>query len=420
MASSRRSGRPDDAARGGAGDERVRRRPGRRGRGRRRRGAAPACRCFDAAGRVQRRARFDGAARCAGSPARAGADRRLARPSRAAAGGRTVAGVVRARGGAARGALRPYPIGGRAGVRREPRSLGARRALRRAVAGAGRLRRGGAAHRAPRRRPARDGVHAPGARQRARGARRDGAGRAARRRLAAAAAARCRSRPDRRVRARAAPRVGRRPDERRPGLAARDAARARAAGARRRRARPARQRAAQRGVAARNRRGAARRRRCGSASRRAGCRPALDRSLHPGGAAGVSPQRGGARMVSPARVAMPTQARLAQWVAQMLLGGSASATVVDAPWRFRRYRDRVSVELVGTRDWQHEPPPPLALRWRGEPAIELPGWAGRLCVRPGAGSGAIDATGWPGSRSRSGRRRPARGCVCGTAVPVAR
>ena len=90
-------------------------------------------------------------------------------------------------------------------------------------------------------------------------------------------------------------------------------------------------------------------------------------------------------------VPMPTQPRLAQWVAQMLLGGSASAAVVVAPIRFRRYRDRVSAEPMGVRDWRRDPPPPLALRWRGESAIELPGWAGRLCVRPASGPGALDA-----------------------------
>jgi tRNA(Ile)-lysidine synthase len=90
-------------------------------------------------------------------------------------------------------------------------------------------------------------------------------------------------------------------------------------------------------------------------------------------------------------VPMPTQPRLAQWVAQMLLGGSASAAVVVAPIRFRRYRDRVSAEPMGVRDWHRDPPPPLALRWRGESAIELPGWAGRLCVRPASGPGALDA-----------------------------
>lgn len=88
---------------------------------------------------------------------------------------------------------------------------------------------------------------------------------------------------------------------------------------------------------------------------------------------------------------MPTQARLAQWVAQMLLGGSASAAVAFAPWRFRRYRDHVTVERVDARDWHRDPPPSLALRWRGEPAIVLPGWHGRLDVSPASGPGAVDA-----------------------------
>jgi len=103
---------------------------------------------------------------------------------------------------------------------------------------------------------------------------------------------------------------------------------------------------------------------------------------------------------------MPTQARLAQWVAQMLLGGSASACVVSSPIRFRRYRDRVSAEPVAARDWRRDPPPPLALRWHGESAIELPGWAGRLCVRPACGPGALDAA-WLAGQSLEVRAPPA-------------
>jgi tRNA(Ile)-lysidine synthase len=103
---------------------------------------------------------------------------------------------------------------------------------------------------------------------------------------------------------------------------------------------------------------------------------------------------------------MPTQARLAQWVAQMLLGGSASASVEAPPWRFRRYRDRVSAEPAGARDWRRDPPPPVALRWRGEPAIELPGWAGRLSVRASAEPGAVDAA-WLATQSLDVRSPPA-------------
>ncbi len=103
---------------------------------------------------------------------------------------------------------------------------------------------------------------------------------------------------------------------------------------------------------------------------------------------------------------MPTQARLAQWVAQMLLGGSASATVVASPIRFRRYRHRVSVEPLALRDWRSDPPPALALRWRGESAIGLPGWAGRLCVRPASGPGALDPA-WLASQRLDVRTPPA-------------
>jgi len=88
---------------------------------------------------------------------------------------------------------------------------------------------------------------------------------------------------------------------------------------------------------------------------------------------------------------MPTQARLAQWVAQMLLGRSASAAVTAAPWRFRRYRDRITVEPIDARDWRRDPPPSLTLRWSGEPVIALPGWHGRLAVVPSVGPGAVDA-----------------------------
>ena len=105
-------------------------------------------------------------------------------------------------------------------------------------------------------------------------------------------------------------------------------------------------------------------------------------------------------------LAMPTQARLAQWVAQMLLGGSASATVVASPIRFRRYRHRVSVEPLALRDWRSDPPPALALRWRGESAIGLPGWAGRLCVRPASGPGALDPA-WLASQRLDVRTPPA-------------
>lgn len=88
---------------------------------------------------------------------------------------------------------------------------------------------------------------------------------------------------------------------------------------------------------------------------------------------------------------MPSQARLAQWMAQMLDGASAGATVDAGAWRFRRYRDRITVEAPGTRDWAREPAPVLALRWRGAPVIDLPGWGGRLHVARDAGGG-IGAT----------------------------
>ena len=104
---------------------------------------------------------------------------------------------------------------------------------------------------------------------------------------------------------------------------------------------------------------------------------------------------------------MPTQARLAQWVAQMLLGGSASASVEVVPLRFRRYRDRMTVERTDVRDWHRDPPPPLAVRWHGEATIELPGWAGCLSVRASDEPGALD-TGWLAAQ-RLGIRSPPAG-----------
>ncbi|MCL4185394.1 MAG: tRNA lysidine(34) synthetase TilS [Burkholderiaceae bacterium] len=103
---------------------------------------------------------------------------------------------------------------------------------------------------------------------------------------------------------------------------------------------------------------------------------------------------------------MPTQARLAQWVAQMLLGCSAGAAVTAAPWRFRRYRDRITVEPIDARDWRRDPPPSLTLRWHGEPAIALPGWHGRLGVVPAGGPGVVDAA-WLAAQPLEVRAPPA-------------
>lgn len=103
---------------------------------------------------------------------------------------------------------------------------------------------------------------------------------------------------------------------------------------------------------------------------------------------------------------MPSQARLAQWTGQMLLGGSASAALVADAWRFRRYRDRITVEPADARDWRRDPPPPLALRWRGEAELELPGWGGRLSVRASTEPGAVDA-GWLAAQSLQVRPPPA-------------
>lgn len=91
-------------------------------------------------------------------------------------------------------------------------------------------------------------------------------------------------------------------------------------------------------------------------------------------------------------IAMPPQPMLAQWMAQMLDGGSAAAAVAAGAWRFRRYRDLIAVEAVRARDWRREPGPPLTLRWSGAEVIELPGWRARLHVSRDADGCGIDAS----------------------------
>ncbi|MCC7059751.1 MAG: tRNA lysidine(34) synthetase TilS [Burkholderiaceae bacterium] len=92
------------------------------------------------------------------------------------------------------------------------------------------------------------------------------------------------------------------------------------------------------------------------------------------------------------RIAMPTQARLSQWVAQMLCGASPSAAMVVEGWRFRRYRDRVAVEAADSRDWSREPGPALALHWDGQGDIALDGWGGRLQVIAHRAHGGVAAS----------------------------
>ncbi len=74
---------------------------------------------------------------------------------------------------------------------------------------------------------------------------------------------------------------------------------------------------------------------------------------------------------------MPGRARLAAWVSQLLLADSAHADFVHEGWRFRRYRDRISVEETDTAV-ESAPPPAFAFRWSGEREISLPGWGGVL------------------------------------------
>lgn len=103
---------------------------------------------------------------------------------------------------------------------------------------------------------------------------------------------------------------------------------------------------------------------------------------------------------------MPTQARLAQWVDQMLLGGSSSASFTAPPRRFRRYRDRIVVEPVEAHDWRRHPPPTLTLSWQGEDSIQLPGWGGQLRVRRSSEPAAVDAR-WLAAQTLEVRSPPA-------------
>lgn len=73
---------------------------------------------------------------------------------------------------------------------------------------------------------------------------------------------------------------------------------------------------------------------------------------------------------------MPNRGRLAQWIGQMLLGDSAYGEVVHEGWRFRRYRDRIVVDVIAQA--HDATPPPHAFSWQGEAEIALPAWGGWL------------------------------------------
>jgi tRNA(Ile)-lysidine synthase len=77
-------------------------------------------------------------------------------------------------------------------------------------------------------------------------------------------------------------------------------------------------------------------------------------------------------------VAAPSRARLAEWVSQMLLGGSAHALLEHDGVCFRRYRDRVSAEASRHAVLASAPPPAFAFRWSGGSEIALPQWGGAL------------------------------------------
>ncbi|HEY0876891.1 MAG TPA: tRNA lysidine(34) synthetase TilS [Zeimonas sp.] len=107
-------------------------------------------------------------------------------------------------------------------------------------------------------------------------------------------------------------------------------------------------------------------------------------------------------------VAMPDRARLAAWVSQMLLAGSASADFRHEGLRFRRYRDAISVHDANADD-EAAAPPAWAFRWSGEREIDVPGWGGVLRFTPTARADAVAAD-WLAARplevraARSGER----------------
>ncbi len=90
-------------------------------------------------------------------------------------------------------------------------------------------------------------------------------------------------------------------------------------------------------------------------------------------------------------VAAPSRARLGAWVSQMLLGASAHAQLEHDGQRFRRYRDRVTVESA--QAGADIAPPVFAFRWQGEREIALAAWGGTLCFTPSPRADAID-TAW--------------------------
>ncbi|MCD6673156.1 MAG: tRNA lysidine(34) synthetase TilS [Burkholderiaceae bacterium] len=86
----------------------------------------------------------------------------------------------------------------------------------------------------------------------------------------------------------------------------------------------------------------------------------------------------------------PSRARLAEWVGQMLAGESAHALLEHDGFRFRRYRDRITVEPTKAAN---EAPPVFAFRWHGEHEIALARWGGTLRFAPSHRPDAVPA-GW--------------------------
>ncbi|MDT3677245.1 MAG: tRNA lysidine(34) synthetase TilS [Burkholderiaceae bacterium] len=105
-------------------------------------------------------------------------------------------------------------------------------------------------------------------------------------------------------------------------------------------------------------------------------------------------------------VVAPSRARLAEWVSQMLVGDSAHALLEHDGLRFRRYRDRITVESAQAAS---DATPVFACRWHGERELALPGWGGALRFTPSHRPDAPPA-GWLAAQplelrsARSGQR----------------
>ncbi|MGN6704106.1 MAG: tRNA lysidine(34) synthetase TilS, partial [Burkholderiaceae bacterium] len=84
----------------------------------------------------------------------------------------------------------------------------------------------------------------------------------------------------------------------------------------------------------------------------------------------------------------PSAARLADLRTQLLEAApDGRPCFAIGGWQLVRFRDRLRL----TRSPPFDAPPPIALHWRGEPALPVPAWQGRRVVEPAGGLG------WPKS-----------------------